>query len=308
MSNLTQWIHSTAGLSPQLQLRLLQSVVAVLLLWSLHRLGLRLRSRGSDDAAALYRWRKTSSYVGFGIGVLLVGRIWFEGMQSVSTYLGLLSAGLAIALKDPIVNLAGWAFILWRRPFEVGDRVQIGESRGDVIDQRIFQFTLMEIGNWVDADQSTGRVIHVPNGSVFTQVQANYSKGFQYIWDEIPVLVTFESDWQAAKQILAEIVARHAEHLTEAAEQRVRRAARRFMIFYSNLDPTVYTSVRDCGVLLTARYLCEPRQRRGLQQEIWEDVLRAFAERSDIDFAYPTTRFYDNASEGKPGSHPRAQP
>ena len=71
-----------------------------------------------------------------------------------------------------------------------------------LIDLRIFQFTLMEIGNWVDADQSTGRIVHVPNGSVFVTPLANYAKGFQYIWNEIPVLVTFESDWRRAKEIL----------------------------------------------------------------------------------------------------------
>jgi small-conductance mechanosensitive channel len=145
---------------------------------------------------------KTSAYVAFALGVLVIVPLWFEGVKSASTFLGLLSAGLAIALRDPVVNLAGWAFILWRRPFEVGDRIQIGTHAGDVIDQRIFQFTLMEIGNWVGADQSTGRVVHIPNGKVFTEMLANYSKGFQYIWDEIPVLITFESNWEKAKGIL----------------------------------------------------------------------------------------------------------
>ena len=71
------------------------------------------------------------------------------------------------------------------------------------------------------------------------------------------------------------------------------------MIFYSKLTPTVYTSVRDCGVLLTARFLCAPRQRRGTQQAIWEDILDEFAKCPDIDFAYPTQRFYNNVLEGK---------
>src|SRR5207247_865051 len=93
-------------------------------------------------------------------------------------------------------------FILWRRPFEVGDRVQIGPHAGDVIDLGLFQFTLNEIGAWVNADQSTGRIIHVPNGKVFTDPVANYNKGFRYIWNEVPVVVTFESDWRKAKQIL----------------------------------------------------------------------------------------------------------
>ena len=150
-----------------------------------------------------------------------------------------------------MANLVGWAFILWRRPFEVGDRIQIGDTAGDVIDLRIFQFTLLEIGNWVDADQSTGRVIHVNNGQVFTLSVANFSKGFEYIWNEVPVLVTFESNWEKAKGILGAIAAKHGEDLSTAAEEKLRQAARKFMIFYSKLTPTVYTSVRDCGVLLT---------------------------------------------------------
>ena len=84
---------------------------------------------------------------------------------------------------------------------------------GDVIDIRLFQFSINEIGNWVDADQSTGRIIHIPNGIVFTEPQANYTAGFQYIWNEIPVLVTFESDWKKAKQILTDIVNHHGVYI-----------------------------------------------------------------------------------------------
>ncbi|HAW79639.1 MAG TPA: mechanosensitive ion channel protein MscS, partial [Balneola sp.] len=68
-------------------------------------------------------------------------------------YFGLLSAGLAIALKDPVTDLAAWMFIIWRKPFDVGDRIELGKSKGDVIDIRPFKFTILEIGNWVDADQ-----------------------------------------------------------------------------------------------------------------------------------------------------------
>jgi small-conductance mechanosensitive channel len=181
----------------------------------------------------------------------------------------------------------------------VGDRIQIGSNAGDVIDIRVFQFTLMEIGNWVGADQSTGRIIHVPNGKVFAEPLANYSKGFHYIWNEIAVLITFESDWQKAKEILLGIGSRHAEELSASAEDRVRRAARRFMIFYTKLTPTVYTTVKDSGVLLTIRYLCEPRRRRGSEEAIWEDILTEFAGCADIDFAYPTRRFYDSLLEKK---------
>jgi small-conductance mechanosensitive channel len=302
MEVMTQWLEENLGIAPGMQTKIITSLVAVLVLWILHLLVARLIVPRIQDLYIRYRIRKTVGYIIFFIGLLVIGRVWVRGFQALATYLGILSAGLAIALRDPLVNLAAWVFIIWRRPFEVGDRIQIGDNAGDVIDIRIFQFTLMEIGNWVAADQSTGRIIHVPNGIVFAESLANYSKGFHYIWNEVAVLVTFESNWRKAKEILLGIGARHAEELSTSAEDRVRRAARKFMIFYTKLTPTVYTSVRESGVLLTVRYLCEPRRRRGSEEAIWEDILTEFAKCDDIDFAYPTRRYYDNLVEGKPGA------
>jgi small-conductance mechanosensitive channel len=233
LSKLTEWLHKSIGLDPEVQGRLISSIIIVFALWCLHRLILRIALPRIKDFPARYRWKKTSAYIAAFLGILMIGRVWFEGIQSIATFLGLLSAGVAIALKDLLANLAGWGFIMWRRPFEVGDRVQIGNDAGDVIDLRIFQFTLMEIGNWVEADQSTGRIIHIPNGKIFTEPLANYHKGFQYIWNEIPVLITFESNWEKAKAILQQIAAKHAEHLSKSAEERIIAASRKFMILYS---------------------------------------------------------------------------
>jgi small-conductance mechanosensitive channel len=304
VDHLTEWIHTTIGLSPETQSNLFVTLLTIFIVLVLRQLILRIVFRKFEDVRIRYRWRKTSAYIAFLFAILILGRVWFEGFESIATFLGLVSAGVAIALKDLLVNLAGWIFMLWRKPFEVGDRIQIGNQAGDVIDIRIFQFTLMEIGNWVDADQSTGRVIHIPNGKVFTEPQANYHKGFQYIWNEVPVLVSFESNWEKAKDILQEIGIRHAEHLSPHAEERIRQASRKFMIFYTKLSPTVYLTVKDCGVLLTIRYICEPRRRRDSTQVVWEDILKEFARCDDIDFAYPTQRFYNNVFEGKAGNKP----
>src|SRR5438132_7096704 len=215
------WLQAH-GLSPELETKLLITAVSIALLWALNRIVLGLAYRRVTDPWARYRWRKAVTYTTLAVGVILVGRTWFAGMQALATFFGLLSAGLAIALKDPVANLAAWAYIVWRHPFEVGERIQIGAHAGDVIDLRLFQFTLNEIGNWVDADQSTGRIIHIPNGRELTEVIANYSEGFQYIWNEIPVLLSFESDWEKAKQLLLAIVRRDAEEIARAAEHSVR--------------------------------------------------------------------------------------
>ncbi len=274
---------------------LIITVVGFALVAALRMGATRLIDQQIEDPRLRYMWRKWISYVCYGFYGFSLMVLWLPDMEGVSTFLGLFAAGLAVVLRDPLVNLVGWLFILWRQPFQMGDRIQVGDHSGDVIDIAVFQFTLLEIGNWVEADQSTGRIIHVPNGQVFQRAIANYSQGFKYIWNEISVLITFESDWETAKKILLKQVNTHAEHLSGNAERHLRRSGHKYMIFYSKLTPTVYTAVRESGILLTMRYLCEPRQRRGTEQELWEGVLREFAKNREISLAYPTQRFFTTA-------------
>ncbi len=284
-------------MQPTTQMKVLYTALVILTLLILKYLGNRIINRSIHEPKERYYWSRAIQYTYWAIFLLSVVFIWIAEFRSIGTFIGLVSAALTIALKDLIVNAAGWLFILIRKPFSVGDRITVGEHTGDVIDVRIFQFTINEIGNWVDADQSTGRIIHIPNGLVFTTPQANFTQGFSHIWNEIGVMITFESDWEKAKKILEEIVKMHAAHLTESAQKYLIEASKKYMILYNKLTPIVYTSVKDSGVMLTMRYLITPRRRRGSEELIWEDVLRAFAKHEDINLAYPTQRIVYHPDE-----------
>ncbi len=296
---MNEWLQDRVGLSPAVQTHLLVTIVVIGVLWILQRIVLAIAYRRFTDPWTRYRWRKTIAYLFLAIGILVIGREWLEGFKSLATFLGIVSAGVAIALKDPLANLAGWAFLVWSRPFEVGDRIEIAKHRGDVIDMHLFQFTLNEIGGWVDADQSTGRIVHIPNQLVFTEAVANYDKGFKYVWNEVPVLVTYESNWNKAKEILTQIAFKHAQHLTAEAERDLLAASRQYLINYKKLTPIVYTSTTASGILLTVRYLIEPRRRRGTVSAIWDEILTEFGKAKDIDLAYHTVRSFANPIEGK---------
>lgn len=283
------------SLDASLRANLIASAVSFAVISVLRMGAVRLVNRQIEDPRLRYAWRKWTGYVCYGLYSFGMLVLWLPDIDGITTFLGLIAAGVAVVLRDPLVNLVAWLFILWRQPFHMGDRIQVGEDSGDVIDIGVFQFTLLEIGNWVDTDQSTGRIIHIPNGKVFQMAIANYSQGFKYIWHEIPVLITFESDWEEAKKILFTQVNTHAEHLSSTAEEHLRKAGHKYMIFYSKLTPTVYTTVKESGILLTMRYLCDPRKRRGSEQVLWESVLREFAKNPNISFAYPTQRFFTTA-------------
>ena len=289
-------IDLNLSLTPELQAKILTTLLIILALWFLRLLVMFIINTQVDGLKTRYKWRKTSTYVAVILGVILITPLWVS-FQSLTTFLAVAIVGLIIALQGPLNDLAGWLLIIWRRPFQVGDRVEIGEHDGDVVDIRVMQFTLLEIGNWVHADQSTGRVLHVPNRKVLSEGLANYNQGLGYIWHEIEVHLTFESNWELAKTILADIASRDAAHLSPDATERVQRAARRYLIYYPKLTPIVYSRVERSGILLTLRYLCDPRRRRSTEQAIWEDILRDFAQYPDIEFAYPTQRFYQRAAE-----------
>lgn len=288
--NLLSTLQQTLTGNTDLAQKIALSVAVITVLLAIRWLFLRLLDREQTQDAVRYRWHKSSSYIITILGFFFIGSIWIDGVGDLATFLGLASAGLAIALREPIANMAGWGFLLIRKPFTLNDRIEIEGIRGDVVDLRIFAFTLMEIGNWVDAEQSTGRMIHIPNAKVFTNHVANYTQGFQYIWHEIPVVITFESDWEKAKAILSTIVETHALTLTPETEAEFRSSTKKFKIAVGTLTPTVYTRVVDIGVQLTLRYLTKVRKRRTVEEAVWEDILRAFAAEPDITLAYPTQR------------------
>lgn len=291
--------NSLGTLDPAQRDRLINTALVVVALLLVRWGVLRMVLARVTEPEHRYRWRKTATYITAILLVLMVGRIWSSALSQLGTFLGLLTAALAIALREPVTNLAGWVFILWRAPFKLGDRIELAGHAGDVVDIRIFQISIMEIGNWVKADGPTGRIVHIPNGKVFTEPQANYNSAFPFIWNEIPVLITFESNWQDAKAILQRVALVHGMPGTAASTL---MASAQFSISRLAADPSVITSVADSGVLLTIRYLCNPRDRRKTTEAIWEAILTEFGVRDDIDFAYPTTRFYGNPAEGKPGA------
>lgn len=251
---------------------------------------IRIINRQAWDLGKRHSARKITLYTTVLTILVFVVLFWLEGVRSVGVVISIIGAGLVVALQDVILCFAGWLLINFKRPFTVGDRIEIGKVKGDVIDVRMFQTALLELGNWVDAEQSTGRVVHIPNSNVFKERVFNYTKGFEFIWNEIKVTVTFESNWQKAK----EIVLRHAnpeiDKLAAKVQESIKRMAQQYMIHYEIFTPIVYVNIVDYGVELTLRYLTDVRQRRSTKDRISQAILEDFDKEKDVKFAYPTYR------------------
>lgn len=286
------WLSNQFGFSTDTQVKLVASAIVVIGLLLTRWLVLRSIQQRFEETWVSYRARKVATYTATVFGIAALAYIWIDAFNDLATFLGLLSAGIAIALADVLKNMAGWVYILARRPFRVGDRVEIDGSKGDVVDIRLFRFSLMEVGKWVQAEQSTGRLIHVPNGLLFTQQVANYTEGFPYIWSEIPILITFESDRRLARRLIEQAVAERVPDLEKSAGDQIRKTAHTYHLKIGALTPITYLEVKDSGVQLTCRFLVPVRQQRHVLEEVWDAVLDRFDEAPEVELAYPTVRTF----------------
>jgi small-conductance mechanosensitive channel len=287
-----EWLADTLGIADRTVERAVISFVVVAGLITLRWVILRWLRPQLEDVESQYRATKLTNAAITVTALISLLFIWVDAFASLTTFLGLLSAGIAIALGDLLKNMAGWAYIMTRKPFQVGDRIEVRGRHGDVADVRLFRFTLMEIGNWVEGDQITGRLVHVPNGVIFTDDLANYTEGFDYIWEEIGFTVTFESSWERGEELLRQAIRTAVPEAKEEASEGIWQTARDYRLTIGELDSDVFIRVDDHGVTLIGRYLVNVRQRRMVKSTLWRSILDAVGGEPAVSFAYPTTRTY----------------
>ncbi|MBL7071264.1 MAG: mechanosensitive ion channel [Candidatus Omnitrophica bacterium] len=266
------------------------SVVTIIIFSLVGALISRLINRRIEDLKQKYNARKTSVYIVTFLMLLSLSIIWIKDLGKLTVILSVIAAGLVVSLQELILCIAGWFVIIFRKPFDTGDRIEIGGMKGDVIDIGFLHTSLLEIGNWVVEDQSTGRVMHIPNSMVFRNAVSNYTRDFEFIWNEIKIVVTFESDWKKAREVILNHAQKESDRIKKEVDRLIRRMATQYLIYYEKLTPIVYVKIVGHGVELSLRYLTEAKKRRSTQDEISGKILNDFEKLPDVNFAYETLR------------------
>jgi small-conductance mechanosensitive channel len=125
---------------------------------------------------------------------LLIFLVWLTPQGGASIVIGLLVVGIVFALQSAIRSFTGYLTIVTGNVYAIGDRIAIADVVGDVMDIGFLRTTVMEIGQWVKADQYTGRIVTISNKAIFDNPVFNYNRHWKYLWDEIMVPVTYNSD------------------------------------------------------------------------------------------------------------------
>jgi small-conductance mechanosensitive channel len=249
------------------------AVVGVLLIHAAFRVLEQTLPQRFGRADARYRVRKFVVFSGyFSILVFLVF-VFEDRLGRLSFALGVVGAGVAVALQDVLASLAGAFSIGFSRLYAVGDRVQIGDTRGDVIDIGLLRTTLLETGNWVSGDLYNGRIVRIPNSTVLKGIVFNYSQGFRFVWDEIKVVFTSASDCQIAREMLLR-VAKDAigEYLVEA-QASWKRISDNFRSENPPLEPTAALVVDAGSLEFTVSYVVDYTKRTAMKDQLFTKIV-----------------------------------
>jgi small-conductance mechanosensitive channel len=270
-------------------------VIVWLALYGLSRLVRRAIDAHIEDITQRHQLRKVVTY-GFWVALVGAGVILFAerlALADVGTILGLIAAAVTIALADVVRSLAGWIYVNSRRGVEIGSRIQVDNVIGDVIDIGMLKTTLLEVGEpMVYAMQSTGRIVTVPNSVFLNKNVVSSATVNPLVWQETQVLVTFESDWKRAREIIQEVATELYEEIVPDLRAGFRKLESEYAFRLGSTAPIVYTKIADSGVMLTLRNLTLVRKRRSTTDRMSTGILDRFAEEPTIEFAYPTYRAF----------------
>jgi small-conductance mechanosensitive channel len=249
-----------------------------------------------EDPDRRYRANRNLSIAMTLVLMVGVGIIVLRQFPHLFTGIGVVLAGVAIALQEVILSFFGFFAIRGARGYRTGDWIRIGGHYGEVVDVGLLVTILEEVTPIEFAGHQggtkTGALTWINNNAIFREKMTNYTRGWPYIWCTLTYTVTFESDWQRAVEILLEIAEGHDEILTTAklARKRLTEVASDFAIKVDDTAPKVRTWAADSGIELRLRFMVHPRRRRALIDTLNRQVMEAFSAAQDIDFAYNTLR------------------
>lgn len=238
----------------------------------------------------LFIARRLGSYLVLMLIIFVLASFFLEDLKAIATVMGIAGAAIVIALQDLCSSFAGWFVIIASRKFQVGNRVEIDEHRGDVIDIQLLRTTLLELHNWLGVDEPTGRVIIVPNSFIFKSKVINYSHVHPYIWGRIDVTVTFETPAQEAHDLLRQILEEETKEEFEAARHAPDSMAERYGVPDTRYEPKIYSIIADSGVTFSLLYVCHYRNFATVRTKINKRIIAEFDARPQVNFAYPTER------------------
>ncbi len=248
---------------PLLQ-KLVLGAMLISIVYLLNRLVRKILIKRINDRSSAYNFRSLVNFLSFLLIFVIIISLVFANWYATLVSFGLVSLIIGLALQNPLTSLFGWMYLLIRKPYEVGDRIKIGNVYGDVMNVGYLDTTLWEFrGDYLSGDHPSGRIIKFANSRIFNEYIVNYSWPlFPFIWNEVKFYVSYSSDFNFISLTVTKI----AED--EIGEAMMRRVKRLKIILANSLvrkldikekPSVIFTAHTNTWIEVTVRFLVEPK-------------------------------------------------
>lgn len=277
--------------------KLVAAALTVVVIAVLTRLAQRGASNYVADKTSRYRVRKSISFLGYAAGALAVFSVFSDRLAQLTVVFGVAGAGIAFALQEVIASIAGWSAISFGGFYKVGDRVELGGIRGDVVDIGVLRTTLAEVGQWVNGDLYNGRMVRVANSFVFKEPVVNYSGDFPFLWDEFTVPIRFGSNLKDAEALMRRVVTERCSTYQVEAAEIWKQMAEKYPLERASTEPSVTLVFDENWVTFTIRYTVRFDRRRSTKHTLSVALLDELSRCPTVSLAaaavelVPTGRF-----------------
>lgn len=262
----------------------------------------RVANRTIKDAKTRYSFKKAISILFLATVAVLLIRVWVADAQSLLVSYGIIAAGVAIALQDYFRGFVNGIAIAVSGVYRVGDRIEVDGVFGDVMDIGLLNTTLMEMRGWVQGDQPTGRIVVMPNNAALSTRIFNYTRDHSFIWDEIVVPISYDSDWKSAIDIFLGIIRNETGAIAKQAEQEIDRIGEIYYLPRKVTEPAVFLTVTDNWISIALRYVTDVKSRRSTADRINRLILEAVESSEQIRIASATFEITGKQTVGPTGS------
>jgi small-conductance mechanosensitive channel len=264
------------------------TVIAIVIAALLYVLEGFYAKHSAVQKAERYRRRNFLTTIVVLAALAAIAILWAHTLQNKGTFLGLIGAGLAVALREPLLSIAGRLAIFTGHMYNAEDRIELQNMTGDVIDIGFFYTRMLEIGSWIGGDQYSGRLLLIPNSLIFGSPIVNYTQHLSCIWDEVNLPITYGSDVEAAIRILTDVGREYTERFLQTAQKQLEAMKRRFLVPAVEFEPTVFVKITSNWVELRMRYVVEAKKRREASSYIYKEVFSRVQKSRNIQIASET--------------------
>jgi len=207
--------------------------------------------------------------------IIIIFIAYYGNFGDLGFIAGLLSVAMGVALQKPISSVVAWLIITTRRTFDIGDRIQISNIKGDISNITLTHIFLDEVGGTIEGEEKSGRTIMVPTSAIFEKEIINYTHEDEYILVEIITSITYESNLEKAEEIIIKSVEKVMESHWKKFPKNISK------------KPHIRLQFRDSGIEVTVRYYTIALQRNKIATDVRREIFYEIRKTKDVEFAYP---------------------